>query len=349
MTRKLVIHDGRGERELVLVGTITVGRDPACHISDLDPLLSRRHAEFVTTSTGCTVRDLGSRNGMLINGTKIREHRLMPGDLVQLGHLQMRYAEDHAVMTPEVVARAHATTAHDSARITVPPVALDDTRPHPPHDHAGYHDDDVTRASGSTSDDTDVTRAGASDDNATRAPLPKKIDDDATVAPRGAPTPPADNDDTMAPVGKRTSAPDLDATVASNAVSSLDVTVAGRPAQPTVSPLDATFVAATPNNDATFVPGMTRVQPASRVPATEARLSVGVDLKITTASPGCRDLLGAAPEALVGRPLGDVLAERIKTVSANGPMALTLVVERMSADRSLSVILKTAPPVEIVS
>ena len=34
MTRKLIIHDGRSERELVLAGTITVGRDPACHISD---------------------------------------------------------------------------------------------------------------------------------------------------------------------------------------------------------------------------------------------------------------------------------------------------------------------------
>src|SRR5205814_6926681 len=58
IVRKLVVSDGRTERELLLVGTIVVGRDPSCQLNDLDPLLSRRHAEFVPTSKGVTIRAL---------------------------------------------------------------------------------------------------------------------------------------------------------------------------------------------------------------------------------------------------------------------------------------------------
>ena len=39
IVRKLLVSDGRTERELLLVGTIVVGRDPSCQLNDLDPLL----------------------------------------------------------------------------------------------------------------------------------------------------------------------------------------------------------------------------------------------------------------------------------------------------------------------
>ena len=47
MSRRLIISGGSRPRELVLVDTLVVGRDPACDISETnDPLLSRRHAAF---------------------------------------------------------------------------------------------------------------------------------------------------------------------------------------------------------------------------------------------------------------------------------------------------------------
>ena len=94
MKRKLVVNDGRSEREVLLVGPIVIGRDPSCHISDLDPLLSRRHAEFVPRPTGLLVRDLGSRNGILVNGTKLPESKLQSGDVVQIGHLQVKFVDE---------------------------------------------------------------------------------------------------------------------------------------------------------------------------------------------------------------------------------------------------------------
>lgn len=81
--------------ELQLVGTMIVGRDPACEISESnDPLLSRRHAAFIGDAREACVRDLGSRNGILVNGTKTAEAKLHNGDVVQIGHLQVRYVDE---------------------------------------------------------------------------------------------------------------------------------------------------------------------------------------------------------------------------------------------------------------
>ncbi len=101
MSRKLIVSDGRSERELLLVGTMVVGRDPSCDISDASPLLSRRHAEFIAGAAAIIVRDLGSRNGILVNGVKAVEAPLHAGDVVQVGPLSLRYMEDAA---PLVVA-----------------------------------------------------------------------------------------------------------------------------------------------------------------------------------------------------------------------------------------------------
>ena len=68
VSRRLVLDDGRSQRELVLRERMTVGRDPGCDISDSDPRLSRRHAEFLATASGLVVRDLESRNGVRVNG-----------------------------------------------------------------------------------------------------------------------------------------------------------------------------------------------------------------------------------------------------------------------------------------
>src|SRR5580765_4364196 len=122
IVRKLLVSDGRSERELLLVGTIVVGRDPSCQLNDLDPLLSRRHAEFVPTSKGVTVRDLKSRNGILVNGDKVPEHALKPGDVVQLGHLHVRYVEERVVRSPEDHSRVRAKTETGIEVPTMAPV-----------------------------------------------------------------------------------------------------------------------------------------------------------------------------------------------------------------------------------
>ena len=94
MSRRLVITGGRQPREFVLVGTFVVGRDPNCDLSEQDPLLSRRHAEFSERASQVSVRDLGSRNGILVNGVKQPQAVLRGGDVVQVGSLQVKFLED---------------------------------------------------------------------------------------------------------------------------------------------------------------------------------------------------------------------------------------------------------------
>jgi hypothetical protein len=95
MSKRLLVRDQRGERERLLVGTMSVGRDTRCDISDADPLLSRRHAEFVCAPDSLTVRDLDSRNGIAVNGVKVKEAVLRPGDVVKIAGLVMTYLGDH--------------------------------------------------------------------------------------------------------------------------------------------------------------------------------------------------------------------------------------------------------------
>lgn len=100
MAKRLLVRDQQGERERLLVGTMTVGRDTRCDISDSDPLLSRRHAEFVCRPDSLVVRDLNSRNGVVVNGVKVQEAVLRPGDVVKIARLVMTYLGDHDSIRP---------------------------------------------------------------------------------------------------------------------------------------------------------------------------------------------------------------------------------------------------------
>ena len=123
MRKKLILSDGTRDRELQLVGRIVVGRDPSCEVSHDDSLLSRRHAEFVTLGDDVTVRDLGSRNGVFVNGARAAEHRLEPGDVVQIGPLRARYVMDEAPATivPEEMDEDRTAIFRGPIDLAIPP------------------------------------------------------------------------------------------------------------------------------------------------------------------------------------------------------------------------------------
>jgi hypothetical protein len=73
-------------------GEVTVGRaaDNAIHIDHAS--LSSHHAVMQLTPTGdYSIRDLNSTNGTRINGNKIASQKLMRGDLIQLGNIEVYY------------------------------------------------------------------------------------------------------------------------------------------------------------------------------------------------------------------------------------------------------------------
>lgn len=68
-----------------------IGRDESCELRLSDNLVSKLHAEiFVDLLSGdYVIRDLGSRNGIRINGEATPEKRLDVGDEVQLGRTRI--------------------------------------------------------------------------------------------------------------------------------------------------------------------------------------------------------------------------------------------------------------------
>ena len=71
-------------------GQFVVGRSAGCQLSLDDPLVSRRHAMIVVARDAVTVEDLESRNGVLVNGTRIAERTtIVPGDKILIGSQEL--------------------------------------------------------------------------------------------------------------------------------------------------------------------------------------------------------------------------------------------------------------------
>lgn len=81
----LVGQDGKNYQ--LYVGETIVGRSSRCDIQIIgDTTLSKRHAKLVERNGRFTLYDLGSTNGVKINGKRLRQPVLLsPNDQVQLG------------------------------------------------------------------------------------------------------------------------------------------------------------------------------------------------------------------------------------------------------------------------
>ena len=93
MPFKLISTEGEQTFELRSGGTLVVGRALTSDIPVLDPTISRRHAEVIWDGTGVHVRDLGSSNGTFLNGVKVEEAKLSPGDVITFGKVPFRLKE----------------------------------------------------------------------------------------------------------------------------------------------------------------------------------------------------------------------------------------------------------------
>src|SRR5271156_4402066 len=79
MRAKLVIVQGRprGKRLVFPTGDYYFGRGAECQVRPNSAMISRQHCLLRVHATGATLRDLGSRNGTLVNGVLIsKEQRL---------------------------------------------------------------------------------------------------------------------------------------------------------------------------------------------------------------------------------------------------------------------------------
>lgn len=112
MNASIILFRNNGEtKSFPLPGGVTVvGRRQECDLCVPLMVVSRKHCEINQDQGILRIRDLGSSNGTYINGKKITEAVLNPGDKVKIGSVSFGVqidgeppemtASDSAVFTP---------------------------------------------------------------------------------------------------------------------------------------------------------------------------------------------------------------------------------------------------------
>lgn len=83
-----------GKRTMLRGDRMTIGRSRECDVVIDDPNVSRKHAELRAHGPGWIVSDLGSTNGVKVNGRRVREAALEPGDEIMLGLIRLEFEAD---------------------------------------------------------------------------------------------------------------------------------------------------------------------------------------------------------------------------------------------------------------
>src|SRR5687768_4774460 len=93
MPYKLISTDSDQSFELRDGPPLVVGRALNSDIPVFDPTISRRHAELSVEDGGVRLRDLGSSNGTFVNGARVENARVTPGDVISFGKVAFRVKE----------------------------------------------------------------------------------------------------------------------------------------------------------------------------------------------------------------------------------------------------------------
>jgi hypothetical protein len=74
--------------------SVTIGRSRECDIRLADPNASRQHAELRQDGATYWIVDLGSTNGVEVNGTRTKRAKLEPGDTVTIGATRLEFRRE---------------------------------------------------------------------------------------------------------------------------------------------------------------------------------------------------------------------------------------------------------------
>lgn len=80
----------RGQR-VALPDNAVLGRMPGCDVQLDDPSVSRRHARISRDGGRWLIEDMGSTNGITVNGTSVEREYLTGGEQLELGNVRVRF------------------------------------------------------------------------------------------------------------------------------------------------------------------------------------------------------------------------------------------------------------------
>ena len=89
----ILTGDFEGTRHILKSDETIIGRNPTTDITLLDEGISREHAIVSRDETtgSYAVEDLQSTNGTKVNGKRVRNSPLNPGDEIEVGHTKFKF------------------------------------------------------------------------------------------------------------------------------------------------------------------------------------------------------------------------------------------------------------------
>jgi hypothetical protein len=92
--QELVTLTFDGSRHEVRQRRVVLGRSRDCDIQLNDANASRRHAELRQEGASYWIVDLGSTNGMEVNGKRVKRAKLRDGDTITIGSTEVTFGRD---------------------------------------------------------------------------------------------------------------------------------------------------------------------------------------------------------------------------------------------------------------
>ena len=120
------LPNGLTQEFTLTAASVTIGRHASCDIVLDDDAVSRLHARVERTDDGYALMDLGSVNGLRVNGEPTTFRLLVPGDVVHLGECVMRFEADVDAPAPEEPRRRGRATLLD---MRIPVLDTNDAEP----------------------------------------------------------------------------------------------------------------------------------------------------------------------------------------------------------------------------
>lgn len=117
MKLSLVVSQGNpvGKEIPVRQAQFLIGRDPDCQLRPASPLVSKRHCALIVRGEQVFIRDFGSTNGTIVNGSPLRgEVEAKDGDELKFGPLCFRLK-----LVPEPATVGSGDTISDRAEASL--------------------------------------------------------------------------------------------------------------------------------------------------------------------------------------------------------------------------------------
>src|SRR5512140_3480891 len=95
----------------------TIGRLPDNDVRIDNPAVSGHHALIINILNDSFLEDLNSTNGTYVNGKLIKKHALQHGDVITVGHHQLRFVDNQTEEAQDEFEKTMVISPKDAASL----------------------------------------------------------------------------------------------------------------------------------------------------------------------------------------------------------------------------------------